>query len=461
MLRTKTKRRKFNPTLEWLEDRSCPSVNFTFTAGGGNSTWENSANWRNDGNLAGANAYPGGGNRNDDIAILDGGVDNTRDVLTAGGFTLAGLNIQNGRTRNLVLNGAVALAGNSGMSSNANIWQTAAGATITQRSGTFTWSNGNINYVINNPVKSTFTVGAGAVLVVSYSGAGTRYLGDDLVVAAADGSGISGTVYLQNTGIVALYNTATITNNGEIQISVTGDLDKARPNDPTVTITNNGTIWKNAGGIYYINEPILNNGTVQVDDGAGTVFFDDSTAATMNTSFYQPATATGAILQLAGNATIQAGDGYRIDAGSVNCLGTNFTCTITGTGTFTMNGGTLNVGVSSDFGSYGTLTFRNLAGGINWNGGTWNFTYNIPTSTLSIVQLGNNMGNLTIAATGPTMGLTFLNGTPPNPLPSPLDVIICGAASRITDNSDPAPTSYTGSVVNNGRTYRLTLVAPG
>jgi hypothetical protein len=53
------------------------------------------------------------------------------------------------------------------------------------------------------------------------------------------------------------------------------------------------------------------------------------------------------------------------------------------------------------------------------------------------------------------MDLIFINGLPPNPLPSPLDVIISNAGN-ITDGSDPSVSGYTGSVTAAGKKYTLT-----
>jgi hypothetical protein len=374
-------------------------------------------------------------------------VDNNPVETGTGGYTLGGLQIKNGFTQYLKMKGPLVLTGDSQMTSNADIWSDRLTARLTQQAGTFTWSSGRINSR-GGSVKSDFNVGGllGGTLLVNNTA--TVILGSDLRPAAG------GTVLLQNTGTLKLANQATIINNGSIQISVDNNLgiDKNMATDATVTITNGfGTIWKSGGtATYQINEPVLNqNGTIKVDDGVGTLSFDGKTAATSNTSLYQ----TGGGIQLAGTSTINAGLGYQMDSGEVVCVGEGFNCTLSGGGNFTMNGGTVEVGNTDDPGSYGTLTL-DVATKVNWNGGTFNFTYDTVSSTASKGALtGNVSGGMTIGATGPSLTLDVLGG---GANPNSMDLFVSSGDGNITARSNPAPGGYTGAVTGGGKKYTIT-----
>jgi hypothetical protein len=379
------------------------------------------------------------------VAVFDGTVDNNPVETGTGGYTLGGLQIKNGFTQYLKMKGPLVLTGDSQMTSSADIWSDRATATLTQQAGTFTWSSGRIN-TYTGAVKSSFNVGGlqGGTLLVNNTA--TVTLGSDLRPAAG------GTVLLQNTGTLKLANQATIINNGSIQISVDNNagIAKNKATDATVTITNGigGTIWKLAGtATYQIDEPVLNqNGTIQVDAAAGRLSFDGATADTRNTSLYQ----TGGGIQLAGTATINAGSGLQIDGGTVLCVGQGFSCTLSGQGDFTMNGGTVLDGSTDDPGDYGTLTLD--VPNVNWNGGNFSFTYDVNSSTASNVALTDPIGNMTIGRTGPSLNLTLLgSGSAPNSI----DLFV-STNGTITDRSDPAPLGWTGAVTGAGQKYTIT-----
>lgn len=55
-------KQRTNLNLEQLEARDCPATTFTWMGAG---AWEDATHWSNNGGLL--NAYPGDGNRPDDI----------------------------------------------------------------------------------------------------------------------------------------------------------------------------------------------------------------------------------------------------------------------------------------------------------------------------------------------------------------------------------------------------------
>jgi hypothetical protein len=438
------------PRLEALEARYCPVVTFTWKPTvNGTTAWERNSNWTNDGGL---NDYPGDGRAND-VVVFDGGADNTLSAVMSGtggaGYTLSSLQIKNGWTKSLTMKYPLVLTGDSQMTSNADIFPDNTGATLTQQTGTFTWTNGSIAHRMAIPVKSTFSVGSpqGATLLVNITT--NVFLGSDLAVLT------NGTVLLQNTGTLLLYNRATVTNNGTIQISVdnVAGIDKAGVGDAAVTITNDfGTIRKSGGtGTYLINEPVLNQnyGAIKVNDGHGTLSFGGQTLATSGKSVYQ--TGAHCVIELGGTSEIYAQYGFRIDNGTVQCVGVGFNCTLSAANgqNFDMNGGSVELGSTNDPGQYGTLTLD--VPNVNWNGGGFDFFYDLGDGAGSQVVV-TGTGGMTIAAAGPSVALEWLgSGT----MPCCIDLFV-SSGGNITDRSDPAPPGWTGAVSADGKKYTIT-----
>jgi hypothetical protein len=442
------------PRLEALEARECP-VTFTWnpSLGAGTSVWETPLNWSNDGGL---NDYPGGSGRTTDAVAFNGTTDNTRGAVMAGtggaGYTLSSLQFKNGFTMSLTMRFPLILTGDSQMTSNAHIYASNAGATLTQQGGTFTWSSGGIADSTTQSAKSTFAIAANANLVVDTT---TQViLGSNLTV--------NWVAVLENTGAFYLYNQATITNNGtiEIQVDSISGISKYGLNDPSVTITNNGTISKTAGGDRYtIDEPVLNQtgGDIQVHTGSLT--FWGHTTATREVSIYE---ADGE-LQLWNTSAIYAEDGYQIEEGGVRCIGYGFGCTLSASidGDFTMEGGAV-IADSTDMPSdYGTLTLDVRR--VYWNDGSIDETYNTNNNTPTQVVLSANVLGMTIGPTaggsGPSILLTEFGG---GAAPNSIDVIVSNGGN-ITDQSDPAPAGWTGAVTGGGKKYTITQpgAAPG
>ncbi len=204
------------------------------------------------------------------------------------------------------------------------------------KGGTFTWSGGNFNFLAGQATGlSSFKIDAGAEVDFTYAGpSGFLSIGDDITN--------NGTLKLDNTSEVQLYNRPTITNSGTINITADSALGLTIGTDNEVTIQNTGTIKMTAGAFssYSIDDAVNNTNAgafVQVD--SGTLIFkqpDPTTGYTVNQS--------AGTISIAGGATLEADSGINQTGGTTKAPGGG-TATIDNPGIeYLLAGGTLQVG---------------------------------------------------------------------------------------------------------------------
>lgn len=416
-----------------------PPYTYIWTGKSSNS-WEVPGNWKS---TNGGTGYPGWDETNkkattDDAAVFDGdtsskeatmGKPHTLSTLTLtryrGTLTLsAGLRLDNGGSMNTPL-GALNNPGN---------------APLTLAGGTFTWTEGNINYSGPRPLAlGTISIQSGATFAINYRGTGILYLGDNITN--------NGLLRLTNTGEVDLANSPRITNWTAIDVLTNNPngLDRANSTDPYKTIANNGTFRKStATGIYVIDEPVSDQSSASlIQVQAGTLAFAGRDLST-NQNIAQ---GSGSI-QIAPGATL-AGKSITISGGTVSTLGSSSVkdpATIQAKHLTINNATKVYVG---DGTNSAVLFLKDTH--LDWTGGTFNFYYNLTTGTGSAL-LFDSRGRATIGATGTTVGVRFFGF---GKMPATWNVMDDSKGKGIRNVAQNNPTGWTAGV-GIGKYYTLT-----
>ncbi len=402
--------------------------------------WEDHANWTG-GVLM--NDYPGWdgtqATTTDNAAFI-----NNKPCVMNAAHEIAALAL-NGYSSTLQLKNVRLTINNGGFMNSGTIVQNLNNDSgpIEFKSGTFTWSGGNFNFLAGQATGlSSFKIDAGAEVDFTYSGAPAFLsIGDDITN--------NGTLKLDNTGAVRLYNRPTITNSGTINMTADSVLGLSIGTDNQVTIQNTGTIKKTAGtGSYLIEDAVnTNNAAAFLQVDTGTLAFkwpDLTTGYTVNHS--------AGTISIAGGATLEADSGINQTGGTTKTGGG--TVTIDNPGKeYLLAGGTLQVGDASP-----TLTDLVITGDFKFTSGTINLYFDtVPTPQVWSTVTARGTVGMTIAAVGTTLTETFVGA---GMLPNTFDVMFApnGVISNICATN---PAGWTASRTNNNHNYNLTRQGGG
>jgi fibronectin-binding autotransporter adhesin len=318
---------------------------------------------------------------------------------------------------------------------------------------TFTQANGGtlaINGVISNTNSVTLSLTGGIFQLAganTYSGGTTLASGTTLRINNATALG---------TGTFTI-NGGTIDNTSAGSITLTNDNAQAWSGDFTFTGTKDlnvgtGAVTMNASRIITVNGGTLTVGgaisgaTFGITKaGVGTLILNGVVGTTSGTVTINSSSGT---LTLAGNNSYTGGT--TLNSGStlnINAAGTSITNSAIGTGTFTINGGTID----NTSGSTITLATNNAQ---TWNG---DFTFtgsnnlNLGTGAVSLGTTAGTSRTVTVNANTLTVGGVISNGTTANSL------IKSGTGVLNLTGSN----TFTGSATINAGTLSVSSLANG
>ena len=347
----------------------------------------------------------------------------------------------------LTLQGELRLNGNSSQSSGAIIQNTAGknGPIYIASGGLFTFKGGDINYKDGlATLASTFTVGPGGKAVFDLSEVGVftpgGNFGSDLVVDPF------GLLELRNANDpIILHNRPTISNYGFIDVASGNKFEavKVAAGDPVSAIMNYGTIAKTSDDEYKIQNPIKNEGRIEVDKGKLT--FIDANPIT-GSSVYQ-GTATASTIITAG-AELGVPNGYKQTAGTLSTVGIRSQKI---SGNVIIDGGDFFVGDNSG----GSVLW--VSGSLTFSRGNMSFSYDVPKKRESVIRTS---GPIDITQAGTAIALRYYGGADPRRSMDLMQVLVGGTINNVSLSN---PANYAANLTNGNKNYRLspTPALPG
>lgn len=321
----------------------------------------------------------------------------------------------------------------------------------TATNGIFVAANGGI-ITISAPLiaaaTQTWSVDAtGASLTVTgnttFTGRVTKTGGGVLTLSGTN-SGAGGVDLMGGTLNI---NSATALGTGQFTIGAGTTINNSTGNPVTVS-TNNAMVWE--GSFSYTGTQALNLGTGAVTLASPVTITANGSTLTVGGVISDGASAFALVKDGAGALTLSNANafdgGMTLNAGTLNINN----ATAIGTGTFTINGGTI------DNTTAGAITLTNNNASI-WNG---NFTFtgtqsfNFGTGAVNFGTAAGTSRTVTVTAGNLTVGGPITNGTTANSL-----VKLGAGTLTLTGLSTTAANNYTGGTTLGGGTTVLTSSA--
>ena len=351
--------------LELLEVRDCPApLVFYWDNGNATGRWNDPTNWSVTPFI---NSYPGGNGRTDDIAVFDTAKNpNSDNVSLTNNISLGGLEIQNGWKGTMNVNSMLTVTGESWMTSPASV-VVGGNNVLTLNGNFFTWTDGSFNPT-GDPTNDLLVINSGENFIANMSTTNKSFVGLPIQV------NVGSQMTLEQSGAFSFKGPrGTIINNGTIEVDSGGGSIIA-DSVSQVTVDNFGTIDVDTNAHFAWFTPLFNAGTLNIgnfatfDISATKVNLPDNSNSRQVALWNSAWNGNEGTINLTGNAVLSLnGNFYGDDFSVIDCCGDSqhlYSAQIVADGTnnnytFTLACGSMNLGMNSS--EYGTLAFNNFS----------------------------------------------------------------------------------------------------